>query len=375
VIEPRSIFDALHRTGVVWSGVPCSILDGLQSEAEARGAYVPAHEEGEAIAIAAGAWLAGGSGVALIQNSGLGNAVNPIVSLLTPYRIPATVVVSWRGEPGGTADASHHRPMGDSTEPLLGLLGARTSRLRDATPDVIRSDADQTAEERALRAWLVSRGDLAAGPRRQGTPKRGHNPAVVAVFGGGGLPDREDVLRALVPRFEGVPLISTTGFISRDVAAAGERDSHFYMQGSMGFALGIGIGVATVRRDRPLLVVDGDGALLMRLGSLATAALASPRGLRHVAIDDRAYDSTGGQPSATRVADLGAAAAACGYARVARCEGASGLSSALDWLAHGPEPGPAFLHVVIERRARATRPRPEASPVEVADRFRAFLRA
>ncbi|MGK0359878.1 MAG: phosphoenolpyruvate mutase, partial [Bradymonadia bacterium] len=116
------VLDALDAAGVrVVSGVPCSVLGGLVTQATAAGRYVPASVEGEAVAVCAGAWLAGGFGAALMQSSGLGNAINPVASLLQPYRIPALLIVSWRGEPG-VDDAEHQRPMGRATPALLDAL-------------------------------------------------------------------------------------------------------------------------------------------------------------------------------------------------------------------------------------------------------------
>src|SRR5258708_38517495 len=100
-LNPQRLFDALQNSGVSdFAGVPCSILDPLTAAAHSTGRYVTASVEGEALAIAAGAWLAGGQAGGLLQNSGLGNAGNPLASLLIPYRIPALLIVSLRGAAG-----------------------------------------------------------------------------------------------------------------------------------------------------------------------------------------------------------------------------------------------------------------------------------
>ncbi len=412
-LDPQRLFAALAASGIrSFAGVPCSILDHLTSAAEASDEldYLRASVEGEAVASAAGAWLAGRQAACLLQNSGLGNAVNPLASLAIPYRIPVLLVVSWRGEPG-RSDAVHHLPMGRATPGLLELLGIPA--------EVLREDSDLEAQvaacvrhletERAPAALIVPRGLFEASPGRgteagrgtqagrgteagrgtqagrgteagrgtqtaaQCSPRAEAHELAQAHFTGGDLPSRAEVLSAILERSGTEAAISTTGYMSRELGAHGDPDRHFPMQGSMGFALAIALGVCGVQPERRIFVLDGDGALLMRLGSLASVGAKRPRGLVHIVFDNGTYASTGGQPTVSDGVDFAGVAAACGYGRVATCEGRAGLAEALAWTDATCGSGPVFLRVRIDQRESSNLPRPKLTPPEFAERFRAWL--
>ena len=384
-IDPQLLFDALLNAGIRgFSGVPCSILGHLISQAEASPDvdYVAASVEGEAVAAAAGGWLAGGLGVAMMQNSGLGNAINPLVSLAIPYRIPLLLLVSWRGEPG-CKDAVHHHPMGAATPGLLELLGIPTQVLREDS-DLDRAVADAVAymqKERQPAALIVPRGLFGSGARavsgraapasqRSAQVRRAASPAR---FGGGPLPCRTEVLAAYLAHCADDVAVSTTGYMSREVASHALVDRHFPMQGSMGFAAAIALGISRQRPERPVFVLDGDGALIMRLGSLATIGALAPSRFVHLVIDNGTYASTGGQLSVSPGVDFAQVALACGYARGASCHGADGLGVALEWVRESLGGGPALLHVTVDEREASGLERPELTPPEIAQAFRAGL--
>jgi phosphonopyruvate decarboxylase len=340
---------------------------------------VAASVEGEAVSAAAGMWLAGGLGAALMQNSGLGNAVNPLASLCIPYEIPVLMIVSWRGEPG-KPDADHHYPMGAATPGLFELLDIPTQVLREDT-DLDEAVAQAVASMRRQRmpaALIVPRGLFAKGGEAAERPApvlegRGvaAAPGVPVRFEGGRLPSRSEVLDAWLERHPDDLAVSTTGYMSREVSAKGLVDRHFPMQGSMGFAAAIALGIARVETRRPVFVLDGDGALIMRLGSLATIGALAPRGLVHVVVDNGTYASTGGQLSVSPHVDFAAAALACGYAGAARCVGADALAEGLDWMDARAGLGPLLLHVAVDEREAGDLERPKLSPPEIAEAFRA----
>ena len=380
-LDPQLLFRALLSAGVRGiAGVPCSILNHLTLEAEASPEvdYIPASVEGEAVAAAAGMWLGGGLGAAMMQNSGLGNAVNPLASLCIPYEIPVLIIVSWRGEPG-KKDAVHHYPMGAATPGLFDLLAIPATVLREET-DLERAVADAVAymhKERKPAALIVPRGlfqkekgddaprpapVLAGGPPRDAiAPGR---------FGGGDLPSRSEVLAAWLERYPGELAVSTTGFMSREVSSHGGVDRHFPMQGSMGFATAIALGLARSRPGRGVHVLDGDGALIMRLGSLATVGALAPEDFVHIVVDNGTYASTGGQLTVSPHVDFSAAALACGYRAAASCHGADGLSEALSWTRDQAGSGPILLHVAVSEREAEGLERPVLSPQEIAQAFR-----
>lgn len=362
------------------AGVPCSILDGVLQAAERHPdvRYLPAVDEGEAAAYAAGVRLAGGRALVVLQNSGLGNAVNPLASLLVPYRLPALLLVSWRGQPG-REDEEHHLPMGRATLPILDALGIRARLLGQEVEvaDAFRQ-AHAEAEESGLPvALVVPRGRLGECRRTPASPGRPLERATATVqrFGGGAPAQRDAVVQALARLTEGdgedAPVVvSTTGYASRALGRY-DRDRFFYMQGSMGCATAVALGVARRQPGRTAVVLDGDGALMMRLGALATVGHQSPANLVHLVLDNGGYLSTGGQPSSASTVDFAAAALACGYRRAARCEGADGVEEALRWALRAGE-GPALLHLRIGTE-EAAGPRPTLSPPQIAARFRRAL--
>lgn len=380
-LDPELLFQALLAAGIRdFAGVPCSILNHLILEAEASPevSYVAASIEGEAVSAAAGAWLGGSLGAALMQNSGLGNAVNPLSSLAVPYEIPVLMIVSWRGEPG-RKDAVHHYPMGAATPGLFDLFGVPTQVLREDTDlaEATATAVDHMRSKRSPAALIVPRGLFKGASKSRAARSapvlaRSDREAVAARrFGGGELPSRAEVLEAWLRRFPEDLAVGTTGYMSRELAGLGRPDRHFPMQGSMGYAPAIALGLARARPERSVHVLDGDGALIMHLGSLATIGALRPARFVHIVIDNGTYASTGGQLSVSPSVDFAAAALACGYRRAARCVGRDGLGAALDWAREGLGAGPSLLHVAVDEVESAELERPEMTPPEIATAFRA----
>jgi phosphonopyruvate decarboxylase len=168
-------------------------------------------------------------------------------------------------------------------------------------------------------------------------------------------------------------VVATTGMTSRELMLARDRGRNFYMAGSMGHAMGIGLGVALGQPERPVVVLDGDGAVLMHMGTLSSIGHLAPANLLHVVLDNEAYGSTGDQPTTSSSTDLAAVALACGYRRAWRCreprELAGAVSAALG------ERGPALVVAKIDVRSREAAPRVTAGQglASVAARFRASL--
>lgn len=164
-------------------------------------------------------------------------------------------------------------------------------------------------------------------------------------------------------------IIATTGMAGRELYALADREQHLYQVGSMGCASGMGLGVA-LNTKRPVIVIDGDGAALMKLGTLATIGNYGPPNLVHVLLDNGVHDSTGGQPTVSGTVDFAAIAHACNYRFAARCSGLEGFEAGLK--AALSATGPSFLHMGI---APGSTPvgRPTIPPHAIARRFQAFL--
>lgn len=298
----REFVDGLLEIGFdFFCSVPCSYFGPLLTELENRVDvdYQVASVEAEAIAMAAGATLAGRKALVLIQNSGLGNCVNPITSLLDPFQIPLVILASHRG---CQKDAPQHELMGAITYDLMKLLGVRA----EAMPN--ESDKALLVFSQALeRGFSENRAQciiLDSKPFSRQTQEPIQNQS---------CPSRMDAMEAIQKGLtDDVLVVSSTGMMSRDMHNSGDRPQNFYMVGSMGLAGSIGLGIAT-SQDRPVIVVDGDGSCLMRLGSLTTLGRYQPKNFLHIVLNNGSHSSTGGQPTASSNVDFCRVALGCGY--------------------------------------------------------------
>ena len=358
-----------------YTGVPCSFLTPFINRAISDPAtdYVGAASEGEAVGIAAGAALAGRRTVVMCQNSGLGNTVNPLTSLNYCFRIPTLLITTWRGQPG-VADEPQHDLMGRITHGLLELMRIRGMPFPH-TQNGVGPALDAAVEEMDRSglpfAFVMAKGSVRDAPLdavplalKPAGRREDHAPA-------GDRPTRYAVLErvaATVP--ETAAVIATTGKCGRELFTIGDRPQYLYQVGSMGCASGMGLGVA-LNVDRPVVVLDGDGAALMKLGALATIGAMAPGNLIHVVLDNGVHDSTGGQATVSASVDFAAVAVACGYRHAASCSDLTGFDAAFaEALA---VEGPHLIHARIAPGSISNLGRPTVAPPAVADRFRRFL--
>ena len=376
MIDAATFLQAAHRIGIgFYSAVPCSFLTPLINRTASDRAlrYVGAASEGEAVAIAAGAWLAGRETAVMCQNSGLGNAVNPLTSLNKPFRIPTLLIVTWRGQPG-LHDEPQHELMGRITQSLLDVIEIPHRRFPDDPHaiDPLLQDARATMSRTGLPFALVLENAILRDEPLDQPPRTPAEPGEridlrQAADRGSRLATLEAVLAAIPDQ---VPIIVTTGKTGRELFTLADRDQHLYQVGSMGCASPMALGVA-LTTGRRTVVLDGDGAALMKLGSLATIGAYQPPGLLHVILDNGVHDSTGGQATASQSVDFAAIALACGYRRAFSCDSTSGFTQAFKQALSAQ--GPVLLHVRILPGSLAKLGRPTIAPHEVAQRFRGFL--
>ena len=380
MIQAQDFLDQAAACGLdFYSGVPCSFLTPMINRVIGAGAagggldYVGAASEGEAVAIASGAWLGGRGGVVICQNSGLGNCINPLTSLNAPFRIPLLLITTWRGQPG-RQDEPQHALMGQITQAMLDLcavanqpfprdqagigpaLQAAIARARDGLPFGLVMEQDSVAGEMLSEPVRAS---LSPG-RSIDLRRHGERPARAVLL---------QSLLSILP--DNAAVVATTGKCGRELFTLSDRPQHLYMVGAMGAASGLGLGVALTVPDRPVVVVDGDGAALMKLGTMATIGAQQPRGLLHVLLDNGVHDSTGGQATVSASVDFAAVALACGYRTAWSVDDRSGFEDAL---ARGlKQDGPVLVHARMAPGSMATLGRPTVPPHAVAQRFRAFL--
>ena len=377
MIDAQRFLDQARERGFrLYTGVPCSFLKPLINAAidSERTRYVGAANEGDAIAIGAGAELGGLRSVVLFQNSGLGNALNPLTSLTHVFRIPLLLIPTLRGDPEGAPDEPQHALMGEITTKLLELLEIPWEFFPtedDAIgPALARASAHLERERRPF-ALVLCDGTIA--PRELATEP---SPRAIRVLRETPAPrpahTRREMLAAVQQSARASDiLVATTGYTGRELYALADRPNQLYMVGSMGCASSLALGLALARPERRVIVLDGDGAALMRLGALATIGYERPANLLHVLLDNRAHESTGGQSTVSHSVSLPAIAAACGYERI----GVAATPGELAELLAQPEPGLAFLHVPIRPGVGKHLPRPEQTPEEVAERLRRHLAA
>jgi phosphonopyruvate decarboxylase len=358
-----------------YTGVPCSFLtpliNGVLSSPSV--AYVGAASEGEAVAIASGAWLAGRQAVVMCQNSGLGNAVNPLTSLNAPFRIPTLFLTTWRGEPG-IPDEPQHEVMGRITQDLISLMGLEQAPFpasRDVLAPALGHAVARMAATQLPFAFVVRKDDVAEAALEQ-APRPLPSPGQRADFSfAGPRPSRAEALDRflqIVPQEAAV--IATTGKCGRELFTLADRPQHLYQVGSMGGASGMGLGVA-LNNPRPVVVLDGDGAALMKLGTFATIGAYAPGNLVHVLLDNGVHDSTGGQATVSASVDFAGIALACGYRYAASCATVEGFEKAFRGALTGG--GPALIHLRIAPGSMTKLGRPTIKPADVARRFKDFL--
>ena len=316
MIEASNFVEQLRAAGVTFfTGVPDSLLKSFCAYVtdNCGDSHVIAANEGGAVGLAVGHYLAiGKPALVYMQNSGQGNAVNPLASLAGPdvYSIPMVLLVGWRGEPG-VKDEPQHVKQGKVTVPLFETLGIPTEILPDDEPaalEVTRMMVDKAKAGPRPVALIVRKGLFAEYKLQNKKPDVAALPREQAI---------EEVLKSLP---EDAVVVSTTGMISREVYETRERlgqdhSRDFLTVGSMGHAIMIALGIAKAQPKRKVFCLDGDGASIMQMGNMAIAGQSGCANLTHIVFNNAAHDSVGGQPTVGGAIDLPAIAASCGYNR------------------------------------------------------------
>jgi len=365
MIDANAFLALLQSHGVgFFAGVPDSLLSPLSAqllETVPADRHIIAANEGSALALVAGYHLATGAvGCAYMQNSGLTNAISPLTSLLDAevYSVPALLVIGWRGEMVAgkqLKDEPQHAKMGRITLDLLSCL--------EIPHAVLHAEAEDVAEcvERILACARTQSRPVAL-VVRQGTFS---GDAAAATASPCAL-TREEALAAVIGALpDDAVVVSTTGKVSRELyelrVARGEQSyGDFLTVGSMGHALQIASGVALARPEKTVVCIDGDGALIMHMGGLATSA-ALPN-LVHIVMNNGAHESVGGQPTNGFLIDMPGLARACGYAAAWRaCETGEVARAVAQALSARRS---SFVEIRTSATSRHDLSRPKGSPRE-----------
>lgn len=356
-----------------YTGVPDSQLKALcnylmQKYGIDRKHHIIAANEGNCTALAAGYHLATGKvPVVYMQNSGEGNIINPVASLLNDkvYAIPVVFIVGWRGEPG-IHDEPQHIYQGEVTVKLLEDMDIRTF--------VIGKD---TTDEEVASAMTSFRPALAAGKNVAFVIRKGALSYDGKVkYENSNTMVREEIIQHIVKASGEDPIVSTTGKASRELfetrTANGQAHKYdFLTVGSMGHSSSIALGVALNKPETRVWCVDGDGAVLMHMGAMAVLGANAPKNLIHIVINNGAHETVGGMPTVAAKIDLVAIAKACGYPNAVRVDSFAALDAALEAAKARKEL--SLIEVMCSIGARDDLGRPTTTALENKQNFMAYL--
>lgn len=369
------LFNEMEAMGIdFYTGVPDSQLkafcDTLMERYGIGKQHVIAANEGAAVGLAAGHYLATSSpAVVYMQNSGIGNAVNPICSLLNDkvYAIPTLFIVGWRGEPN-VHDEPQHVFQGEITIELLDCLNIKNFVIdKNTTDEMLKEYFSQIKDEFKLGhqcALVIKKGGLTTD--------------VKVKYQNENKMSREQIVNLIIDNTDSKDIfVSTTGKLSRELFEAREhrQQGHsrdFLTVGSMGHASMIAMGIARNKTDRRVFCLDGDGAVIMHMGSLAVAGTEHLSNLVHVIIDNGAHETVGGLPTVGSEIDYVSLAKACGYENVYTAEDEAGLMDIFNKLKNIN--GAAFVIVKANLDSREDLGRPTTTPIENKEAFMEFLK-
>ena len=377
MISCNELFEIFKKNELTFfTGIPDSTFKGWMTFLEEKHSkeltQIIAANECEAIAIAMGYHLSTGKvAVVYMQNSGLGKTVNPITSLCDPevYSIPIVMMVGWRGEPG-KKDEPQHKKMGRIMIPLLETLEVPYEILPDdieKTGEVITEMKNIAEKENTPVAIIIRKGIVEQYNVEENNRK--YYDAFEMT--------REDAIKTIVDILEGSEVIvSTTGKTSRELfeyrIERNETPMDFYTVGGMGCAASIALSIALQKPEKEIFVFDGDGAVIMQMGSLATIGHYKPSNFNHILFDNRAHDSTGGQKTVSDTVDFEKIALACGYNQAITVKTKADLKKVIK--KSRLTKGPKLIVVKVKKGSRKDLGRPTTSPIENKENFMRFLR-
>lgn len=373
MVNCEEFYSLLIKNGIdFFAGVPDSLLKDfcayvIDNTIDEKN--IIAANEGNAIALAAGYHLATGKiSLVYMQNSGQGNSINPLTSLVDEevYSIPVLLLIGWRGKPG-KKDEPQHIKQGKITLRLLRTLGIPYEILPNNIEEarkVLKTAINTMKKKRAPYALVVRKGTF----ETYNLKNRSKSQYEIS---------REEAIRIIVDQLGSQDIIiSTTGKASRELFEYREELGHghrkdFLTVGSMGHSSQIALAIALSRPSRKVYCLDGDGALIMHMGSLAIIGSNSPKNFKHIVLNNGAHDSVGGQPTAGFKINIPSIAKACGYNAVFHVENRQELKDKLSLLKLSK--GPALLEVKLNKVTRKDLGRPTTSPKENKKAFMRFL--
>ena len=374
MIQPKTFYDLLLQNGTdFFAGVPDSLLKNFcayVTDNAPEEKHIISANEGSATALAAGYYFATNK-IPLIymQNSGEGNMINPLLSLIDPdvYSVPLLIVIGWRGEPG-VHDEPQHIKQGKVTCTLLDAMKVPYEILSDNEADLpmqFEKAYSYIKANNAPYAFVIRKGTF-------GDYVLQKNSIVKAE-----MKREEAIEKIMLSANESTAFVSTTGMASRELYELREKygmghERDFLTVGSMGYASQIALSIAMQKPDCRIYCVDGDGATIMQMGGLATIGTRKPKNLVHFVLNNGAHDSVGGQPTVGLQIDIPAVAKACGYEKVYSVSTAQELNRVLSEI--GDYKNLTFVEVKVSKGARKDLGRPKTTPQENKKALMEFLK-
>ncbi len=372
MVKCKEFYDLLIEKKIgFFTGVPDSLLkDFCAYIMDNSEKHIITANEGGSIALAAGYYLSTGNiPLVYMQNSGWGNAINPLTSLVDPnvYSIPMLLLVGWRGGPG-IKDEPQHIRKGRITIPLLDAVGVPYSILPDSLEElkmVLENALYHMKNKNAPYALIVKKGIF---EKYELKNKLGTFYDL----------NREEALKLVVNELNSQDIIiSTTGMLSRELFEYREflkqgHEKDFLTVGSMGHSSKIALGIALNKSERNVYCLDGDGAVIMHMGALAIIGQKKPKNFKHIIFNNGAHDSVGGQPTAGFDIDFPAIAKACGYKTTLKVEKKNEVKEKMNLLKSSE--GPAILEIRINKGSRKDLGRPTTTPIENKEKFMGYLK-
>lgn len=369
MISPKTFYNWLAESNIdFFSGVPDSLLKDICAyitDNAPKTNHIIAANEGNAIALAAGNHMATRKiPLVYMQNSGIGNAVNPLLSLTDKkvYNIPVLLMIGWRGEPG-VKDEPQHVTQGEVTLDLLKAMNIPYQVLSNDETEAneqLEKAVSQIKENNEPFALVIKKGTFEK-YNIKGSIETSYKLC------------REDAIKQIVEHLKGDEIIvSTTGKTSRElfecrVAKKQPHHSDFLTVGSMGHSSQIALGIALSKPDKKVICIDGDGAVLMHMGAMAINGSMSPRNFIHIVINNGAHESVGGQPTVGFNINTTQIALANGYKSATSVETAASLNTMLKNIK--PENCPTLIEVKVRVGSRDDLGRPTISPIDNKKNF------
>ena len=369
MVRVEKLYDTLQAHGVdFFTGVPDSLLKDFcayVTDHTPCGRHIIAANEGAAVGIAAGHYMASGRlPLVYMQNSGLGNTLNPLLSLMgvKVYALPVLLMIGWRGEPGGK-DEPQHVKQGEVTLDLLEAMQIPYVVLSDQEEEALQQTGEmlQKAQTGSRPYAIVIRKGLFGKYRLQNKPENDYPLS------------REEALEFVADQLgETDVVVSTTGKLSRELFEYREarhqgHERDFLTVGSMGHSSSIALGIALEKPERRIWCLDGDGAFIMHMGAITNVGSLKLHNYRHIVFNNGAHESVGGQPTVGFRLDIPSIARACVYPVVYSVSTREGIRQALQHLSVAD--GPALLEIRVKIASREDLGRPTTTPAENKNHF------